>query len=383
MKNIKKILNLILFLGIFISFISAIWKHQDLFKRYNADYFEKKFNKSQWRDPRSEQKISDADLLIYAGAFYLKGGNPILVNIETPLFGKYIIGLFLKLIPYHNLLGIFASTFFLLTVYLFFSKISNCTTSLILLLFLTLDPLLRSHFAGIEFLDMFYTALLFLFFYFTYLFFKNTNNKYLYLSAIFLGLASSTKAFIATWGIGLLSFFVLYFFLKNKIFKMAKSLILFFSLSLLVSLLTYARFFIDKPSLIEWLKVQKWILNFYQIGYQRSFWYNPLSFTFLNRWFVDWQDSYISLSYWYFLWPFTFLAFFYFLFKFVFKVIKKKKVLKIEYLILWPAIYLAFLFYNPYFWPRYLIPLFPFFYFYFYKIIVFVFNLLKSYFKKA
>ena len=186
----------------------------------------------------------------------------------------------------------------------------------------------------------------------------------LILAALYLGMASGTKAFLSTWVIGLAFAFLLLFFskIKAKVLKYA----MFGAFSSLTVWGSYVRFFWNKPSLLSWLKLQKWTLNFYQIGYQKSFWYNPLSYMFVNKWLVDWQPQAIVLPYWSFLWPLAFLVFVGFFLRFSFLFLKKKAKSE-DYLIVWPTAYLLFLFVNPYFWPRYIIPLLPFFYYCLYK----------------
>jgi hypothetical protein len=113
---------------------------------------------------------------------------------------------------------------------------------------------------------------------------------------------------------------------------------------------------------IAFLKVQKWIINFYADGTTSKIG-NIFQMILLNKWYRWWGHSYGKIDEWRYTWPLLCIGF---MVALIFKIKNFAKNHKmgqepILLLLIWSVVYLLFLIFIPV-WPRYLLLLLPFLY---------------------
>lgn len=342
-KIILPIILLILFLQ--ISFTIFQYKNNYLSK-FDSHYWQQRYLHSQWVVPDSKESIGDDGLYIYAGWEYIHGKDPSLLNAEMPPFGKYLIGLSEIIFANQN---IFALICGLLTLVSFFilNKIIFKDTILAILpvMLLSSDSLFYNQLKA-PYLDTLYLALLI----FTFIFIL---KKKLFLGNIFLGLTIATKSSLSSF-ILIVSVVLIYlFYMKNK--KQIKKFLVFLPVSIIIFLMTYLRFFLLGHNLLDFLKLQKWILAFYETGAKG----NPAAvwqILFTGKW-PNWFGPVQTVNEWTIFWPLALVASIYFLYI----VLLHRRQNKSTLLGFWIIVYLLFLTIVPV-WPRYLLLVLPFMY---------------------
>lgn len=228
-------------------------------RRFDPEYFGKLYSESQYViGERSKGGIGDDGLYAFAGYFYLfKGGDVSSVNFEHPPLGKYLIGLSILVFQNENIINILYFILLLILTY----KIGDLvlpdkTLSLLGVLILTFDPLFLDNLIR-SLLDLPFT----LFFVAGVYFFLKalTRPSLFYLSFLFWGGAFSTRFFPA------FVFVYLYLLLLIYIYKRKYLQTYFISTALvsLVYLITHISFFIYHPSVMEFLRHKKWMLNWF------------------------------------------------------------------------------------------------------------------------
>lgn len=74
--------------------VFALQSSSELFKPTDISEYGRKYSQSQYiLGENSPEKVSDAELYIYAGFAYFKGEDPTTINFEHPPLGKYLFGL--------------------------------------------------------------------------------------------------------------------------------------------------------------------------------------------------------------------------------------------------------------------------------------------------
>lgn len=341
----KLFFRLILFVFIAHLLFRVYSYREEFLIPFNADYWRQRYLASQWVDPLSTNPIGDDGLFTYAAWEYIQGGDPSLINAETPPLGKYLIGASILIFKNQN---IFALLVGILTLFVFYKLnlllFKDRFLATLPVVFFSFEPLFYTQLRA-PYLDTLYLLFLLTTFYFL------LKEKFL-ISAIFLGLMAATKNTASTFL--LMSGTCCFYLLVVKI----KRLPLFFG-SLLISfsvlLLTYFRYFWLGHSLRDFLGLQKWILNFYAIGAKGTF---AMVFPMLlfNRW-QTWWSGVVKISEWQISWPILPVVSVWYL---VFSIWGKR----LDYfslLLIWVIIYLAFLSFIPV-WPRYFLNLLPFLY---------------------
>lgn len=356
---------------IFTRFNFLVWENkQSLFQKYNHKIFEKKFNESQYRNPLSKKPIPDYDLYAYAGWEYFHLKNPLTINPEHPPLGKLFIGLATYISGHHQISNV---VFFILVcialVYFSYLLTSSILTTITLILFLLFDKLFTKAFIESPLLDFPQLFFIILFFIFLKLFDEKKEKKYLFLIFITLGVISSIKFWLqgAILTFCLFAFLIIKdIFLSQLSFKKIITYISFLSLTFFTYLLTYFGAFLNKVSLIEVLKAQKWMYNFHKIGigrFAKDFRGNFLEFIYFNRWKVWYAEKFFYKPYdrYYFGWPIIFTIFFIISLIYIFLLIKKKKIN--FYFILFLYIWVNLIYLNSFpFYPYYMLPFLPFIY---------------------
>lgn len=273
-------------------YISQYQQYRNLY--YNSQYVKK----------NNPGIIPDNALESFAGGFFLKGNNPILILHDQPPLGRYIIALSIFLFDNPSTIIVFLMILSALALYLLsLETYSNALFALIPVGIFINEPLFLNKF---QYLPLLEPIQLPFFLFAIYFFIKGVTEKkysaYFILTSLMLGFVISTRFFIL--GLGLLVSMCGYLLLRYKI---DRKLIVFFltlPLSLLVLEGSYIKTMQSGYSPIHILGIQKYILN-----YHTSKFILPFSFWDLllfNRWHTWWGTWAISSDYqWIILWPFS------------------------------------------------------------------------------
>lgn len=298
----KKILTILLFILICFRIGWLLYQHKD---KYNSDYWSRYeslksvYGESQYSMKGWKYWIPDETVYAYAGGAYVKGANPIIVEPTQPPLGKYLIGLsILATGNEHSTVALFF-VFFLIGIYLLVRMMTgNNIVAFTALLIASFEKLFVDQLSISPLLDMFFiTFVLYAIITASYAM-KKSKPVFILLSYLLLGLSMLTKV----WLIGMVFAVVitLYVFVKRPkyyVYIVGGGLVV-----LITTLVTYARMFADGYTVLEVLKVQKW-LYWYQngkINHVFTIW--PL--IFMNRWYVWWGEvPVIQDLNWSFSWP--------------------------------------------------------------------------------
>lgn len=298
----KKIITILLFILICFRIGWLLYQHKD---KYSADYWSRYeslksvYGESQYSMKGWKYWIPDETVYSYAAGAYVKGANPIIVEPTQPPLGKYLIGLsILATGNEHSTVALFF-ILLLIGIYLLVRMMTgNKIVALVAVLIASFEKLFVDQLSISPLLDIFHiTFVLYAISAASYAM-KKSKPVFILLSFLFLGLAMMTKV----WLIGAVFAIVitLYVFVKRPkyyLFIFGGAIVV-----LMTTLLVYARMFADGYTVLEVLKVQKW-LYWYQNGkLNHVFTIWPL--IFMNKWYVWWgevpviQDLNWSLS-----WP--------------------------------------------------------------------------------
>lgn len=269
--------------------------------------YEKRYNESQWVISESQNSIGDDFLYAYAGAKYVLGTDPILINSETPPLGKNLIGLSAIYLGNEYLFSMFSGLFALITFYLLCKQvIKDKLVSILLTLLAGLEPLfVVNYFATL--LDLLLFGFLNLFFLFLIKYRENNKFIFIYVSGIMLGLIMSIKFFALV--LPAFASAVLYLVFKKDL----KGLI-HFTLSTILSFfiltINYFQFFSRGRNLMDFLKLQKYIYIFHTEGRKATIRLNDsfLKLMFTGHFYSDPDLKKLSPeNHFSFLWPIFFL----------------------------------------------------------------------------
>ncbi len=378
MKNYKSIV-LIALLAIFLGHLAfRIFSYYNEYStKYDAVYWKSRYEKSQWNaqvgcgdfDPhinpktcvwddawfqskgkynldKKQESIGDDGLYAYAGWEYIHGKDPTLLNAEMPPLGKYLIGYSILLFGNQNIFAFLSGAIVLAGLFLLGKLIlKDSLLAFIPVVLFSLEPLFYTQLRA-PYLDLLYLSFLI----FTFYFFL--KNKF-YLSSFFLGLMMATKASLATFGLVAISILI-YLVIKkdkNSFIKWLVSL----PLSMVVFLFSYSRYFLLGHNLIDFLKVQKWVISFYSSGAKGVFG-SVFQMFLLGQW-PTWFGKTVRVSEWSIIWPILFFL----TLAFSIIQIRKRKLEISSLLIIWIAVYFVFLLTLPVF-PRYFLVIVPFLY---------------------
>ncbi|HSA84249.1 MAG TPA: hypothetical protein VLF20_05215 [Patescibacteria group bacterium] len=375
----KKKLFLVLLLIFLAHFGFRVFEYREVYlSGYDPDYWQKRYELSQWSpiegcrnlDPHvnpetcqwddawyAENKDTDEEVLkknplgddglyTYAGWQYIHGADPTLLNAEIPPLGKYLIGLSILLFGNQNIFalvsGIFVlCAFFVLNKYI----LKDNLLAFLPVALLSFDPLFYTQLRA-PFLDLLYLGFLVMTFYFF------LKEKF-FLAALFLGMMMATKSSIST--LVIVSITMGSFLLYMKHTDQIKKFMLSLSVSVLVFLVTYSVYFFKGHSLIEFLKVQKWIFHFYANG-TRGDPSAPFQMLLMGN-FPTWWGETLRVPEWSVLWTIGLLCSVYY----IYRVFRKRSLYPSVLLGIWVVVYLLFLAAIPT-WPRYLLLVLPFMY---------------------
>lgn len=342
-KSVKRILFILLAGIIVLNFLSRVYFYKnDIFKNFDPKYWESRYYSSQWVVPNSKNPIGDDGLYIFAGYKYVSGHDPSLINAEIPPLGKYLIGFFEIATGRLGIFSLFFCFLSLLGLYLinritFRSKI----VALIPVLFLSFDTLFVQQIRA-PFLDsLLLASLLFSIFL--------VIKKQYWLAAIGAGIFMASKS--PFLGLILIFTYLIYLFLsRNFSFQYVSPLIL----AGFIYVMSYGKT-VYEEGFLHFLKVQKYILNFYFSG-AKGITGAVIPMVFFGYWETWWgRTSYINE--WTAFWPVTLLLSLYA----IYLIFKRRIQGGFLFSAIWFLLYAVFLIFTPVF-PRYLLLLLPFMY---------------------
>src|SRR3989344_4353489 len=357
---------------IFIQIIQIVYFERAFFKEsYDVSYWKDRFEHSQWVLPLSKRIIGDDGLFSFIGYDLINGGTLSGYNAETPPLGKYLIGLSILIFKNPAYYAIFFGIGSLFLFYLISKKLLGANMlGLFASAFLFADPLFINQFwkAWVDIAQLFF-LLVNIFFFLVFLY--NKNNKvfvFSIVSGISLGLFAETKTPILLPSILLLE--SVCFVYKKKI----KEYFVFIFGVFIGILIPYSKFFLDGNSFLDFLRLQKYVVDFYLksqvVAHKEAIWQT----LFLGKFPNISDGSFTSVSEWWIMWPvisgvgiFSSLIF---LFKKNVKLIWKG----IAFFILSSLVMYTFI---PAY-PRYLVIILPFFYILFVKAIVSIISKRKA-----
>lgn len=223
-------------------------------------YWKDRYEHSQYQLPLSKRIIGDDGLYAYIGYQLIKGGNPAGENAQAPPVGKYLIGL--SILIFHNsayyafILGLGS-----IVIFYFLSRflLKDNMDAIFILTLLLLDPLYftQTWNSWLDIAQLFFLLLNFLFLIYAE---KSTSRRriiYAVLSGLSLGFFIETKTPIL---LPIIFFLETIYFLR-KGFK--KEYIVFLLGIILAIFFAYTRYFLLGHSLMDFLKLQKYIASFW------------------------------------------------------------------------------------------------------------------------
>ncbi|HVZ59071.1 MAG TPA: hypothetical protein VG935_04950 [Patescibacteria group bacterium] len=306
-------------------------------------YWKTRYLESQWVVPDSKNSIGDDGLYAYHGYELVMGGDPTLINPEVPPLGKYLIGLCVLFLHNNNIFGLFTGIYCLTMFYLLNRVLfKDRLLAFIPLVLFVCEPLFVTQLQA-SYLDTLLLGTLFLSF---FLFLK----KWYIPAMMSVGCLAAIK-------FSYLSVFVVaamgaYFLLRNNSQDRWKFIVpMVFVPGIL--LLSYLNYFLLGHTIIDFLKVQKYIINFYAIGAKAPIPVMVIPMLFLDKWYT-WWNGVMKIDEWTILWPLATLGG-------LLSIFYLKQAGKFLLLMLWVAAYFVFLLLTPV-WPRYLLLFLPFLY---------------------
>lgn len=236
------------------------------------------------------------------------------------------------------------------------STASLLSTSLTMTSWLFIDQLINS--PQMDIFQLFFLLTVIIFF---AMFEKKRQIKYLVIASISSGAFASMKAFFIYLCFVILWIGLFYFFKRKPLKIVIKNLLLISFIAASVYFFYYLNYFLyNHGTIINLIKVQKWIIGFYTVNSPIETArligsYLPL--IYLNKW-KFWSEGYPVIKYenWSVLWPiFHFLGMISIVYLWFKNKIKGNTAL--GFLISFIVTYSIFLFFTPV-WPRYLLLLF-------------------------
>ncbi len=299
--------------------------------------------------------ISDQMLYAYAGGQYIKGVSPILINVDAPPLGKYLIGLSELLFNNESIVIVIFGVLSILAMYMLGKQILSSTAlALLTPLLYSFEPLFKNQFIAVPVFDiMQLTYVVFCLYFFNKALKTKKYWLYFFITNIFLGFFISTKFFVS--GLTLVAAMYGLLFL-HKYWRPIIPYTVTFPISIVILLLTYIRVFSFKSySFFSFLGIQKYVFLYHksQLILPFSVW----SLIFLDRWYVWFGNQpVIPDPLWSPMWPIITTFSLATITLYIFRKIKHN--LQIEVLMIWAVIYLVFLSSGQIF-SRYLFIVFP------------------------
>ncbi len=334
----------------------SLWSYRWIFyHQFSYTYMRDWYDHSQWQIPLSPRIMGDAELYQLSAYHLLQGDSPFHINPETPPAGKYLYGvsILLKNNPYYASLFYYFTAltlFFILTTLVFDEKRKRYMATLLF----ALSPVFFSQIGQVG-LDLPQVCFLLLHIIFLFVLAKpnvTAVGKIIFavMSGIGLGLFTGAK-------IGVFSpiiFLVGAWYLWQK--KRVHELLIIMCTAPLTYAAAYLPYFVAGHNIIDWLKAQKWVVNFYFVSQIKSIPFMAVM-TLFSGVYMGWWDSIVYVREWTILWPLSVVMLLLLLSRRFWK--NTKITLEWKYLLFLSIGLLTLNCFIP-FWPRYLMMILPF-----------------------
>jgi hypothetical protein len=239
----------------------VVYQYRALFfSRFDATYWQDKYDHSQWRLPLSTRTIGDDGLYLMEGYRLIRGGDPTAVNAEMPPVGKYAIGASVALFHNGYLFGLLSTGMLLVLVYLLTKRVSNPTVAAAATLLAATDPLITNQFS-LTMLDSIQTVWLLGFLACLFLIPAKKRGLIASTAGVCVGLFAGTKFPVLAPILFVTG--ALYLWLNDRRIRI---ILIFTAAATAGYLLPYARYFALGHTLFDWVKVQKFMVSFYLHG---------------------------------------------------------------------------------------------------------------------
>jgi hypothetical protein len=295
----KKIIPYLLIAVAFVIFIFS--KHPDLLSyKFNQDVVKNYLRSQDIEDPNELIKdrifISDSDIYLASGYLYAKGDNPAKYNFQHPPLIKYLFGYSVLLTGNPYWVQLFFGLVFLLLTYFLSSKILKYKwMAVIPSAFILSDPLFGNVISGC-YLDLgqavFAISFIILALYFP--------KKYFWVG-LSLGLFAGSKFWSTAVMVAGLTYLFKFIIQKEKFnFLQILSTI---SVSLLVYLLTYTKYFLAGGWLMSFIELQGRIFKF-MLSHNSAGQIGGSILLFATGFFTPWWKGGVERAVdWSLLWP--------------------------------------------------------------------------------
>lgn len=359
MKKFFTIRNASFFI-VFIFFFQILqiiyFQRAHFLEKYDVSYWKDRFEHSQWILPLSQRAMGDDGLFTYVGYRLVEGEDPSKNNPETAPVGKYLLGISVKIFGSSAYYALFFGISCIVVFYFIARKLLASLYALFVTVFLLFDPLFFSQFwkGWLDIPQLFFLLLTIV----LLLYIKNqwTLKTILltFISGLSLGLFSEVKLPILLPIVLLLE--VLFLFRINK------RLLLFYFLGFILGfLIPYFQYFFLGHSLIDFIRLQKYIIAFYQNS-QLSVHHSALwQVLFLGNFPNIVNATSTKVTEWSVIWPLLTLSSFYLIVQSIWNKNKYNNYWKaIAFFLLYGFVLYSFI---P-FYTRYFLLLLPFLYLY-------------------
>ncbi len=267
-----------------------------LFSRFDDVYWKNKYEQSQWKLPLSIRTIGDDGLYLYEGYRLVHGSDPTSSNAEMPPLGKYLIGISIVLFGNGYLYGFMVTVGLVIATY-FLAKtiLKDSVLALCVALLLATDPLITNQYA-LTMMDALQALLLVTFFSVVFSIHSPQQPRLLFrafVAGLLLGLFSVTKLPVLTPI--LIVFGGLYVWITTK-----KPAVLFGVASGIVAgyVLPYSAYFLHGHTIIDWIKIQKWMVSFYLHSNLTPTWGSAISVLFTGMYQNIFSRGWLPASEW-------------------------------------------------------------------------------------
>lgn len=256
-----RILTLCALIAVYIALV--IYANRALLtSRFDQEYWQERYEQSQWKLPLSLRTIGDDGLYLFEGYRLIHGGDPTSTNAEMPPLGKYLIGLSIVLLGNGYLYGLITTVLLLVCTYLLAHLLLKKTVpALMLTALLATDPLITNQYA-LTMMDSLQACLLVGFLLLTILtdrIKQQYRAAFVFTAGITLGLFSATKLPVLLPILVIAAVWHLYITTRSL-----HLIAILFVGALAGYLAPYIGYFSHGHTLIDWFKIQKWIISFYR-----------------------------------------------------------------------------------------------------------------------
>lgn len=267
-----------------------------LFSSFDEKYWKNKYEQSQWKLPLSIRTIGDDGLYLYEGYRLIHGSDPTSSNAEMPPLGKYLIGLSIILFGNGYLYGFIVTLSIVTVTYLLAKSIfKEAALALSIALLLATDPLITNQYA-LTMMDALQALLLTAYFYILFSIRPSHSRETLFhasIAGLTLGLFSVTKLPVLTP--------ILIVFGGGYVWRTTKKPrhLLGMAAGVVTGyMIPYSVYFIHGHTIIDWIKIQKWMVSFYLHSNLTPTWGSSLSVLFTGMYQNIFSRQWLPSSEW-------------------------------------------------------------------------------------